>query len=173
MPLPKARITLRTMMATVFVVSVLLAIMIHWIRYERIKAMVINQEITLNVAEVNVLNAALAHENAELAAIEFVKNNESLSDHKMTSAEANGEDRLLQSLSRQVELTNTRRRELKAVWGYERLKLKRLKWEIEHIWTFWPSGLFLGGTTERKWNLSEQEAAEIDARLKHFGMPGD
>jgi hypothetical protein len=163
-------------MVTIVIVGLLLAIVIHWIRYQHLKIKVISQGETLVSAEVNVLNAALNHEEAASALTQYVKKNGDRRGDKValeSSTVANGEDQLLQSLRRQVELTNMRRRELKVVWEYERLKLKRLKWEMEHIWSLWPSGSFVADATQRKLNLSDQEAAEIDVRLKHFGMGGD
>lgn len=174
MRLPHVRFTVRSLMVAVCVVSLLMAIMIHLVRNQRLKSMATNQEITLRVAEVNVLNAALAYDNAASAIDEYVKKNDKNMAKDLpleTSAKEHGGVQTLDSLQRQVERTLAMRRYKKAVWGYERLKLKRLKWELEHFWSFWPrGGTFASGESQRRWKLSEQEAAEIDMRLKHFGM---
>ena len=46
--------------------------------------MVVNQEITLLSAEANVLNAAIARENAEIAFIDFLKIGEKQLESKLT-----------------------------------------------------------------------------------------
>ena len=64
MPPRRLRFTIKRMMIAIFVLGLLMAVTTEWFRYRRVKSMVVNQEITLAVAEVNVLNAALAYDNA-------------------------------------------------------------------------------------------------------------
>ncbi len=153
-------------MVALLVLSVLMAIMVYWVRYRRLKAMVVNQEITLSSAEVNVLNAALARDNAVSAVTAYA---EKIALKTSTGGEHS--DRTLKSLKRQVERTHARRRHLKAVLIHERLLLKRLNGELKHIRSFWPMRGAIGpGVSEQPWELSGPEAAEIDVRLRYMGQ---
>jgi hypothetical protein len=161
-------------MVAVLVASLLMAVISHWVRFRRLKTMVIDQERTLESAEVNVLNAALAHDNAVSAVNQYVekKDNRRPKNRQLEIvAEKDGEDQTLDSLKRQVESARASRRYLRGVWEYERSKLKGLDWELEHVWSFWlRGGASELGVSQRTWKLSVQEAAEIDRRLKHFGL---
>ncbi len=166
MQLPRLRFTILRMMVAVFILSVLMATMVHWVRYRRLKTMVVNQEITLSSAEVNVLNAALAYDNAARAVTEYAEK-----IGLKTSSGGDTADPTLDSLKSQVERTQTRRRYFKAVWKHERLLLKRLNGELKRMWSFWPIRGAIGqGTSEPTSELSDQEAAEIDLRLRYMGQ---
>jgi hypothetical protein len=161
-------------MVAVLVVSLLMAIIIQVVRYRQLKTLVINQGITLEAAEVNVLNAALAHDNAASALNQYVKDNDNRRAKNVPleiPVAKDGEDQTLDLLNREVESTRAKRRFLRAVWCYERSKLKRLTWELEHLWSFWPrGGGFEPGVPQLTWKLSDQDAAELEMRLKYMGL---
>jgi hypothetical protein len=69
MRLPRVRFKLGQVMVALVFVSLGLAI---FARRQRLKTLVVNQEITLKTAEANFLNAVLARENAEYAFIAYL-----------------------------------------------------------------------------------------------------
>jgi len=67
MRLPRIQFTVRRIMITIALVSLLLAILMHRERIRRVNQMVINQDITRMAARANFENAVLAREAAEYA----------------------------------------------------------------------------------------------------------
>ncbi len=70
MSLPRVRFTLGQVMVALVFVSLGLAI---FARHQRLKTMVIDQEITLKSAEANFLNASIVREYAESAFVSYLK----------------------------------------------------------------------------------------------------
>jgi hypothetical protein len=161
---PHLRFTMRRMMAAVFILALLMVVTIDWFRYRRVKAMVVNQEITLSAAEVNVLNAALQYDNAVSALTKH--ENELYSNASPSEASY----RMLSGLRGLVERSRQRRQDLKEVWKVERLLLKKLRRELGHTWSFWPMRDTSDPDASEKAELSQKELAEIDIKVKHMGQ---
>ena len=74
MRLSRVQFTVRRMMITIALATLLLAIVIHrHRRIQRLDGMVINQRITMNAAEANLANAELAREAAEYSLRQYTE----------------------------------------------------------------------------------------------------
>ncbi len=163
MPPARLRFTIKRMMIAIFVLGLVMAVTIEWFRYRRVKVLVVNQEITLAVAEVNVLNAALAYDNAVSAVTRHEK------ELYSNPAPSEASYRMRDGLRGLVERWRIRRQDLKEIWKHERRLLKKLSNDLRHTGFFWPIWNASEPGVSDVGELSQQEAAEIDLKLKKMG----
>jgi hypothetical protein len=169
MRFPSVRFNLRQSLFALVVVGLLLA---GITRHQRLKTMVVNQEITLLSAEANVLNAAIARESAELAFMKCLKIGENGLESALSAiaGDRGSDEQNLNTLRSSLLQARAVRREKRAIWEHERRLLKRLKWELVNSWRLWRSidGAD-DGLSQSPWRLTAEEKAELDERLRHFG----
>ncbi len=169
MCLPRVRFKLGQVMVALVFVSLGLAI---FARHQRLKTLVTIQEITLLSAEANFMNASLARENAESAFIAYLKiDKERLeTELKSLSNDVDGADQTKSALRKDVVSARAAGRGKRALWEYERLTLKRLRWELANAWRLWRgTGGAPSKPSQSSWKLSNTEKAELDQRVRHFG----
>ena len=62
-----------------------------------------------------------------------------------------------------------RRWTTREIWKHERRLLKKLTGELRHTWFFWPNWNASDPGVSEGGELSQQEAAEIDLKVKKMG----
>ena len=136
MRLPRVRFKLGQVMVALVFVSLGLAI---FARNQRLKIMVVNQEITVKAAEANFMNASLARENAESAFIAYLKIDKERLDTELDalSKDGDGADQTKSSLRSDVVKARAAGQGKRAIWEYERASLKRLRRELANAWRLW------------------------------------
>lgn len=122
MRLPRVRLSVRSLMAVVVFVGLLLGWAAHHERLRRQKYRLINQDITVSAAEANYLNASLAREAAEAAIAHYTKGN------------ANDENATLKGLRDAAIRARQKELDLEAVWKQEKHTLSKLIMEHYNSW---------------------------------------
>ncbi len=169
MRLPRVRFKLGQVMVALVFVSLGLAI---FARHQRLKTLLVNQEITLKVAEANFLNASLARGKAEYDFIAYLKTDEARLETELNALSKDGDrvDQRLGALKSDVLKARAEQLAKRALWEHERMTLNRLRWELANSWRLWRStGGARSVSSESNWNLSDTEKAELDQQLRHFG----
>jgi len=113
-----------------------MAFVIHWERFRTLKQELINEEIRVQAAYVNYLNAALAHENAKFDATLFLekmgKGVESVNDE--LSKDQEPEDQTFRALKNANKQALANELTKKGIWEQEWAQLRRLIGELQDMW---------------------------------------
>ncbi len=170
MRLPRVRFKLGQVMVALVFVSLGLAI---FTRHQRLKTLVVNQEITLKTAEANFMNAVLARDYTESAFIAYLKIDKQRLETELNALSNDGDraDRRRSALRNDVLKARAERLAKRAIWEYEHMTLARLRWELANCWRLWRgTGGARSEPSQSYWKLSNTEKTELDQRLRHFGL---
>jgi hypothetical protein len=120
--LPHVRLTVRSLMAVVVLVGLLLGWAAHCERLRRQKYRLINQDISVSAAEANYLNAGLARGATEAAIARYTKEN------------GKDENATLKGLRDAAIRARQKELDLEAVWKQEKHTLSKLILEHYNSW---------------------------------------
>jgi hypothetical protein len=136
MRLPRFRFTVRRIMTAILLVCLVMAIVIHRQRFGALKIELVNQEIRVQGAYVNYLNAALAHENSKFDATRYLEKlgKDWKSVHDELSKDDEPEDQTFRTLKNANKKALANELTKKEVWEQEWVQLRRLIRELQDMW---------------------------------------